>query len=183
MARTQKARKQKQQRKAGAVRRVEVVLHSDADRDRAVLDYLDVLPRGEASEWIRATLFAAIAPQQVSEALVLEPPIATAAALQLEALIAEVAALRLVVQQPAAAAAASIPQEPAAITNDTEATTLSSGLDMSRTRRKRATARDASTQSAAEVKEPPVADAQDRLRILLTSTKQYGQEHQRAAAR
>jgi hypothetical protein len=182
MAQTQKTRKQRQQRKAGAVRRIEVVLHSDAERDRAVLDHLDALPRGEASEWIRTTLFAAITARQAPDTPVPEPSTDTTATRQLEALISEVAALRQAVQQPIAAAAVSRPQEPVAIVNDVEATKPSSGLDMSRARRKRGPARTESPLPATEVEELPVMDAQDRLRILLTSTKQYGQEHQRAAA-
>src|SRR5690554_3269722 len=63
-SRRHRRKQQRQRRQARFVKRVEFILSSDgeqADRDRAIFEHLAALTaRGEASEWIKATLYAAL---------------------------------------------------------------------------------------------------------------------------
>jgi hypothetical protein len=96
MADRQKVRKQRQQRRAGLVRRVEVVLSADNERDHVINDYLDTLPRGAVGEFVRQAIYAAI-----TGAVVTVPePQDSSAAQQFNAILAELAALREAVAQP-----------------------------------------------------------------------------------
>ena len=64
MSAKHKVRQQRQQRKARQVKRVEFVLYSDSERDHVLYDHLSRLAaRGEAGDWIRATLYAALVGQ------------------------------------------------------------------------------------------------------------------------
>ncbi len=51
-----KTRNQRQHRRAGHVRRIEVVLSAESERDHAIADFLDDLPRGEMAEFIRQAI-------------------------------------------------------------------------------------------------------------------------------
>ena len=51
-----KTRSQRKRRRAGRVRRLEVTLSADSERDHDISDYLDSLPPGSAAEFIRQAL-------------------------------------------------------------------------------------------------------------------------------
>jgi hypothetical protein len=98
MANRQKVRKQRQQRRAGLVRRMEVVLSAENERDHVINDYLNDLPRGAVGEFVRQAIYAAITGAVVT---VPEPQPESNAAQQFNAILAELAALREAVAQPA----------------------------------------------------------------------------------
>jgi hypothetical protein len=51
-----KTRSQRQRRRTGRVRRLEVTLSADSERDHDISDYLDSLPPGSAAEFIRQAI-------------------------------------------------------------------------------------------------------------------------------
>jgi hypothetical protein len=55
-SRTHKTRNQRQHRRAGHVRRIEVVLSADSERDHVISDFLDELPCGEMAEFVRQAI-------------------------------------------------------------------------------------------------------------------------------
>jgi hypothetical protein len=81
-----RTRRQRQQRRAGHVRRVEVVLSADNPEDQAIHDVLDRLPRGEISAFIRQAILEKIERDKPAP----EPT----AADQFNAILAELSALR-----------------------------------------------------------------------------------------
>jgi len=93
MSAKHKVRQQRQQRKARQVKRVEFVLYSDSERDHVLYDHLSRLAaRGEAGDWIRATLYAALVGQgdQPSTSTSTEP----GSGPDLSAIMAELAELK-----------------------------------------------------------------------------------------
>ena len=107
-----KTRHQRQTRRAGHVRRVEIVLSADSERDRAISDFLDSLP-GAAAEFIRQAVVEKMQREGHQPAPEPEAPVAQLEALyqdladerrrasdQLEAMIAELSALRETVTPP-----------------------------------------------------------------------------------
>lgn len=131
-----KTRNQRQRRRAGHVKRIEFVLDADSERDHDIADFLDSLPHGAASEFIRQAVMEKIERETMPE------PEASPAA-QLEAMIADLAdesrrasaqleaMIRNAMQRaPASAPAPLLPETPGAI--------ASSGIDMSRPRPKKA---------------------------------------------
>jgi hypothetical protein len=82
-----RTRRQRQQRRAGQVRRLEIVLSSDRADDLAIHQYLERLPRGEISAFIRTAILEAIDGQQgravLAELAALRPP-AVVAELEVE---------------------------------------------------------------------------------------------------
>lgn len=63
----QKTRNQRQHRHAGHVRRIEVVLSAESERDHAISDYLDDLPHGEMAEFVRQAIMEKIAREGATE--------------------------------------------------------------------------------------------------------------------
>jgi hypothetical protein len=63
-----KTRHQRQRRRAGMVRRIEVTLSADSERDHDIADYLDSLPKGEGAEFIRQAIIEKIDRDTTSEA-------------------------------------------------------------------------------------------------------------------
>jgi hypothetical protein len=55
-----KTRHQRQRRRAGITRRIEVVLNEDYAQDREIDDYLETLPRGEKSAFVRQAILEKI---------------------------------------------------------------------------------------------------------------------------
>jgi hypothetical protein len=188
-----KTRHQRQQRRTKQVRRVEIVLSADSERDHEINDFLDSLPRGEAAEFIRTAIIEKIARsghQEDASPPQTEAPAATRqletlyqnladenrrANAQLEALYRELAALREAVNKRAPVAAA-IPAEqpvqaaPPAPTG--EELTASSGLDMSAPRpRKTLTRTPAPPPTLPE--EKPFDEATAR-RMLIDSINNFG---------
>jgi hypothetical protein len=93
-----RTRRQRQQRRAGHVRRVEVVLSADNPEDHAIHDVLDRLPRGEISAFIR---------QAILEKIERDKPAPESTAVeQFKTIMAELSALRGAVSPPAAPALA-----------------------------------------------------------------------------
>lgn len=85
-------KRQRQRRRAGHVRRLEVTLSAESERDHTIAAFLDDLPQGSASEFIRAAIMAAIERETASES---EP-----ASEQFNAILAELSALREAVESP-----------------------------------------------------------------------------------
>lgn len=123
---THKTRHQRQQRRAGQVRRVEIVLSADNERDHDIHDFLDSLPRGAVGEFIRSAINEKIQREQAAP----QPEIPSASE-QFNTILAELAALRRAVSQPPTLTPAPIVAAPPASTPEL---TVSSGLDMARPR-------------------------------------------------
>ena len=87
-----KTRRQRQQRRAQQVKRVEFVLDAESARDGAIYDFLITLPPGTVGEFIRAAIHEKITSSQ--------SPSATHASEQFNTILAELVALREVVSQP-----------------------------------------------------------------------------------
>jgi hypothetical protein len=119
-----KTRRQRQQRRAGEVKRVEIVLSADSARDRDIHDFLASLPRGAVSEFIKAAILEKM--QRDNEHGTPEAP---SAAAQFNTILAELAALRKAVTQPGYAPTGTR-TDPAA----PPGVVASSGLDLSRPR-------------------------------------------------
>jgi hypothetical protein len=182
MANRQKVRKQRQQRRAGLVRRVEVVLSADNERDHVINEFLNDLPRGAVGEFVRQAIYAAITGAVVT---VPEPQPESRAAQQFNAILAELAALREAVAQPVPLPelAEVAPETPVTdrrrrmqehVPSGPEAegeVTAASGIDMSRPR-PRSGPRGAPSPTLPEV-EPPF-DPEASARLLVQSIKGYG---------
>ncbi len=153
-----KTRHQRQQRRAGHVRRVEFVLNADSERDQAIHDFLTNLPHGEVGEFIRSAILEKINRQAAPV------PEAPSAAEQFNTILAELAELRKAVSQPP------IPVQPPAASEPT----ASSGLDMSSPRRKRDPLSEPGPRRQTPPEEKPFDEAEAR-RILVQSIHAFGQ--------
>ncbi len=165
---THKTRHQRQQRRTGQVRRVEIVLSADNKRDHEIHDFLDSLPHGAVGEFIRAAIVEKIQREQDRS----KPEIPSASA-QFNAILAELAALRQVVSQPAAAA--SNRQATGRVTPPEPIPELivSSGLDMSRPRPRKPPSRAPAPPPTLPEEKP--FDADEARRLLVQSIKAFGQ--------
>lgn len=171
---THKTRHQRQQRRTGQVRRVEIVLSADNARDHDIHDFLDSLPRGAVGEFIRAAIIEKIQREQDRS----EPEISSASA-QFNAILAELAALRQAVSQPVkpttpvtAAGGNAHPTQAVPVELAPELTT-SSGLDMSRPRARKTPARAPALPPTLPEEKP--FDADECRRLLVQSIKAFGQ--------
>jgi hypothetical protein len=168
-----KARHQRQQRRAGEVKRIEIVLSADNSRDHGLHDFLASLPRGAVSEFIKAAIQEKI--QREGEQ---HTPEVSSASEQFNTILAELAALRKAVTQPVyAQVERSAPHTPGEAPSR-NGPTVSSGLDMSAPRRKR----DSASPGAPIPKAPPpvpeeLTEAQraDLARQLVNSINAFGQ--------
>ncbi len=167
---THKTRHQRQQRRAGQVRRVEIVLSANNKRDHDIHDFLDSLPHGAVGEFIRAAIVEKIQREQDRS----EPEIPSASQ-QFNAILAELAALRQAVSQPAAAARNSQAAEQVAPPEQEPELMASSGLDMSRPRPRKTPARAPALPPTLPEEKP--FDADECRRLLVQSIKAFGQNH------
>ena len=182
-----KTRHQRQQRRAGEVRRVEFVLSADVDRDFEIHDFLRTLPPGTAGEFIRQAIHEKMQRGQYTPTPA-PTPVQSEAVAQLETLIQEVAAqrreiaqLREVVTAPVMVAADPAPMtdrrrrvetEARSAHTPTTAATMpsaelgevsSSGIDMSRPRR-----RSPVTSAPTPAVETPTPELDERAQLALT---------------
>jgi len=180
-----KTHQQRQRRRAGEVRRVEVVLSADSDRDFEIHDFLRALPPGTAGEFIRKAIHEKMQRGQYAPA---PAPAQSEAVAQLETLIQEVAAqrreiaqLREVVTAPVMVAADPAPMTDRRRRVETEARSAhtppsaatmpsaelgevsSSGIDMSRPRR-----RSPVTSAPTPAVETPTPELDERAQLALT---------------
>lgn len=203
MAATKRTRKQRAARREGFVRRLEIVLHSDDERDHEIHEFLEALPRGRVSEFVRQALYAAIvnAPPPA-------PPASGANAAdqldalyhrlatqqresheQLDAMYKELAALREEVSrsrpdgtpQPATDARAtaervSAPDQAMEEESPDDGLVASSGLDTSRRRKRPGRPTVARPQTLPEEPRAPSYDARSAAAILFNSAKQFEQD-------
>ncbi len=170
-----KTRHQRQQRRTGQVRRVEIVLSATNERDYDIHDFLETLPQGAVGEFIRTAIIEKIQREQAQPA-----PETPSASAQFNAILAELAALRQAVSPPVpmTAATSSHPAtrhiEPP---DPTPELTESSGLDMSRPRPRKIPAR-APTLPLTLPEEKPF-DPDECRRLLVQSIKAFGQNSDR----
>jgi hypothetical protein len=158
----QRTRRQRQRRKAGQVKRFEIVLSADNERDRDLYDFLTQLPRGEVSEFIKSAVVEKI--QRHNDPVPATPDPAE----QLNAILAELAVVKKAVTAPPARNVAAVPP---ASPDPAPELTLSSGLDMSRPRPKRPTTAPAPPPTLPE--EKPFDEATAR-RMLVDSINNFG---------
>ena len=160
----QRTRKQRQRRRAGQIKRLEVILNADSARDQTIYNHLIKLERGEVAEFVRA----AIAEKIMRDS---NTPTTPEPADQLNAILQQLARLQETVKIPRVehlVTAALTPAAPELI--------ISSSLDMSGPRRQRDRPPEPSRCS------PPIEaefDADDAARRLLASIKAYGKEARR----
>ena len=86
----QKTKQQRQRRRAGRVRRLEVTLSAESERDHEIADHLDSLPPGAASEFIRQAIAEKI--QRETNSAPAQPeaqPAPVSASTQIDQLFAE----------------------------------------------------------------------------------------------
>lgn len=174
---SQKKRQPKQKTAGQTFRRFEFVLRNDSQRDQQISGYLDQLPRGQAAEFIRAALWAAMSAQQPDQyppeplQLALPEPAQpmtkdTSASDAFERLFKELAALRSAVEnQPGPVTAPPLPM--------LERVEASSGIDMSGPPRKRAPITGKAS-PAPQPASPPGISQQDAARELVRSIFSYG---------
>lgn len=139
-SRRHRRKQQRQRRQARFVKRVEFILSSDgeqADRDRAIFEHLAALTaRGEASEWIKATLYAAL----VGTHAPVRPQEARHDSIESDAVLAlarEVKRLQELVAEHGRPVSAGTHERPMPTSADQPAEQVSSGIDMSGPRRHR----------------------------------------------
>jgi hypothetical protein len=159
----QRTKRQRQRRTAGQVKRFEIVLSAENQRDHEIHDFLSQLPRGEISNFVKDAILEKI---QRSTSISVPPDPAD----QLNAILSELAKIRQAVKQPA-------PVTPVydLVTVSSDSTPVSSsGLDMSRPRRKRA---GENTPPPKPTTLPEQAfDAEEARRKLLDSIHAYSKE-------
>jgi hypothetical protein len=167
-----KTRHQRQQRRTGQVRRVELVLSANNERDYEIHDFLDGLPRGAVGEFIRAAIIEKIQREQDQP-----EPAAPSASAQFNAILAELAALRQAVSQPlpTIAATSNLPTQCATPVEPAAGLTESSGLDMSRPRPHKTLSRAPALPPTLPEEKP--FDANECRRLLVQSIKAFGQNH------
>lgn len=130
---TQRTRRQRQRREDKLVKRFEIVLSSNDQRDHTLHGFLTDLPRGEVSQFIKSAIEEKI--QRCTAPLTAPGDPAD----QLNTILKELAALRSAVTIPAAGYALTGHPAPAIIPQRPEPALVvaSSGLDLSGPRRKR----------------------------------------------
>ncbi len=156
-----KTRHQRQQRRVGEVKRVEIVLSAQNDRDHDIHDFLANLPRGEVSEFIKTAILEKMQRDGQRPAI----PEAPSAAEQFNTILAELAALRKAVTPTATRVTSDVPHEQA-----------SSGIDMSAPRRR------AAPVSRAPITPIPVAEPfneAEARRKLVESINNFGKNQGR----
>lgn len=163
-----KHRKQRQRRRAGFVRRVEFVL-LDSDRDEEISHHLDSLEPGERSEFIRQAIYAAMGQGNIPEK---EPQPTQSTGDSFNTAMAELDAKICVLQQLAEAIGQQ-PTQPPPAPPESPAMVESSGLDMSRPRRRKSAHR-APPSSAPDVAAEPEFDEEASRRLLLSSIRGFG---------
>ncbi len=185
-----KTRNQRQHRRAGHVRRIEVVLSAESERDHAIADFLDDLPRGEMAEFIRQAIVEKMergaapeldsppeprASDQIEMLFVELDTQRREASQQIETLYQELADEKRRAGKQLEAMVAELVELKQVIRQPLEAASAphtlpevpvavaSSGIDMSRPRPKKAT----STQRARQVTpaEPEVLSEEDQIRL------------------
>lgn len=176
-----KTRRQRQRRRAGDVRRIEITLCADSERDHVINDYIcDELDRGAVSEFIKQAISEKIARERN------EQPEIQPASQQFNAILAELAELREAVSASASAPAPTVSsgidmdaprpprQTPLAPTESPE-TSVSSGIDMSGPRRRKP--RSTAPPTLPEQPEPEF-DADAARVALLNSIMSFGRDTQ-----
>jgi hypothetical protein len=164
----QRTRKQRQRRRAGQVKRVEVVLNSESERDRAIFDYLAGLPARQVAEFIRQAVAEKIARSTTPEPETPDP------AQQLNAILADLAELKKAVTIPPGG-----PVLRPAVASAEPGIVASSGLDLSAPRR-RAAAPAAARPAPAPITELTEAQRRELEKTLVASCKGYGKGQQPA---
>lgn len=192
MARKHIIRKQRQRRRAGAVRRIEIVLDMSDPEHATIAEYLDTLPRGETSEYVRQAVLTRMAAEYAPEPEPVSSDVQQddSASAAFNAILAELVALRALV---GAANAVTRQPEPVAVSQNHQAATApppaatgapgqgsspgvveSSGIDMSGPPRRRATVASSPPPTLPEI-EPPF-DPEATARLLVQSIMSYGKE-------
>jgi hypothetical protein len=169
-----KTRHQRQQRRTGQVRRVEIVLSATNERDYEIHDFLETLPQGAVGEFIRTAIIEKIQREQAQPA-----PEASSASAQFNAILAELAALRQAVSQPVPSMIATnspLPAQRAASVEPAPELTVSSGLDMSAPRPRKTPTRAPAPPPILPEEKP--FDADECRRLLVQSIKAFGQNHE-----
>ena len=167
-----KTRHQRQQRHAGQVRRVEIVLSANNERDYAIHDFLEALPLGTVGEFIRTAIIEKIQREQEQP-----EPEALSASAQFNAILSELVALRQAVSQPVPVmtTTSNLPTQRATPVEPAAELTESRGLDMSRPRPHKTLSRAPALPPTLPEEKP--FDADECRRLLVQSIKAFGQNH------